>query len=746
MQDKSLIKILRFSFCLIAILITQNSIAQTLKTFSGSFDDGKATYTYYLDEYGNKVKHGNFTYSESITIERATASVKISGFFSDGKRNGKWTFETVGKGSYTKNVLGTYVKYNLNVSQNIRVNYKNGILNGEFYFRAIQNDYIPDLGQYGHVKADITSQFFFEDGAVKGKFTILDKDKDEPQNMSGTILNGYFDGLLSDNGRELVFTQGIMTKNQNWNKNEQDNLKENVQLFQPYLNSSTEEREINNFSLKEYCSNYPTSLLEKYIAKFYNSSDYLHDEIGGDDGYKSAGCYYLIENFNDKLDFTQTNLYKTLETAKKNVDVFEFISTYNNASSNFDKYKPSSLKQTNLNYLESLAQLDSILLLNASWLERQEKLKKNFDNYYKTTFAKEVIAKRTDVARGKAIFYVKTESGAKKIFCQENGRGFFTPAKCMHTDAVQNMLNKLNQLNPTWFRHPTNGNQYNILTAVQIKDLTNLESEFEHLEKDFKLLEETEDALIAKAVALDEASKKNTFEKSLADVLYTMIGTAMTTKHKAEDYLQELTQLTIFLQNSIELKSRIDGYSKNISQFEIEVGNSRNTLEKALSNFYQIDCKSKQDEFYVLLQNSINQGYLQLNKVFDALNQFEKNQTEAVDKIKSVIKTTDEFNTMNTTFGAVEFKDKTIAKYAKEIQTIKLESINGTYLANKNISASGSSILETTIQYGVEVNQYIELLNKLIALKNKELNKEQTKKLNSLKKNIDLLIEELSKM
>ena len=247
-------------------------------------------------------------------------------------------------------------------------------------------------------------------------------------------------------------------------------------------------------------------------------------------------------------------------------------------------------------------------------------------------------------------------------------------------------------------------------------------------------------------MALDEASKKNTFEKSLADVLYTMIGTAMTTKHKAEDYLQELTQLTIFLQNSIELKSRIDGYSKNISQFEVEVGNSRNTLEKALSNFYQIDCKSKQDEFYVLLQNSINQGYLQLNKVFDALNQFEKNQTEAVEKIKSVIKTTDEFNTMNTTFGAVEFKDKTIAKYAKEIQTIKLESINGTYLANKNISASGSSILETTIQYGVEVNQYIELLNKLIALKNKELNKEQTKKLNSLKKNIDLLIEELSKM
>jgi hypothetical protein len=78
MSNKSFFKILHNSFFAIAILITQNSIAQTLKTFSGSFDDGKATYTYYLDEYGNKVKHGNFTYSQSLTVERATVSIKIS--------------------------------------------------------------------------------------------------------------------------------------------------------------------------------------------------------------------------------------------------------------------------------------------------------------------------------------------------------------------------------------------------------------------------------------------------------------------------------------------------------------------------------------------------------------------------------------------------------------------------------------------------------------------------------------------
>lgn len=746
MKRISKLSFLRVLLTLSYFIQLQDVMAQNLKTYSGDFEDGKAVYTYYLDEYGNKVKHGNFTYSNSLTVERATATVRISGFFSDGKRSGKWTFESVGKGTYTKNVMGTYVKYSMNVSQNLRVGYKNGILNGEFYFRAIQNDYIPDLGQYGHINSDITAQFFFEDGIVKGKFLILDKDKDEPQNMSGTLQNGYFEGLLSDNGRELFFTQGVMTKNQNWNKNDQDKLKEDVQLFLPYLNSTTNERELNNVSIKEYCSNYPTTLLEKYIAKFYSNSDWLHDEIGGDDGYQSAGCYYLIENFNDKLDFTQTELYKTLEFAKKNGDIFEFISTYNNASREFDKYKPSSLKQSNLYYLESLAQIDSLLIVNANWLEKLNNFKKYFDNYYKTTFTTEVIAKSTDLAKGKAIFYVKLESGAKKIFCQENGKGFYTPARCMHTDAVQNMATKLTQLSPTQFRHPTNDNEYSILAAAKIKDLINLESEFEQLIKNFKLLEETEDALIAKVVALDEVSKKNTFEKSLADVLRIMIEAAMTSNLKSEDYYKELTRITLFLQNSIELKSRIDGYTKNISYFEVEVAKSRNTIENALSNFYKIDCKSKQDEFYMLLQNSINQGFTQLNKVFDALSQFEKNQSEAMEKIKTVIKITDEFNTINTEFGAVEFKDKTIAKFAKEIQTIKLESINGNYLANKNISGTGSSILETTIQYSMEVNQYMELLNKFISLKNKELNKEQAKKLNGLKKNIDLLIEELIKM
>lgn len=281
--------------CCLVISLVQTILAQNLKTYSGSFDDGKATYTYYLDEYGNKVLHGNFSYTYQETVQRATISVKINGSFDHGKRNSRWTFNSEGKGTFTKNVLGTYTKYTMNVTQSIKLGYKNGLLDGNYSYRAIQNDYIPDLGQYGHVKSDITCQFNFDEGNLKGKFMILDQDKDEPQDLRGDVQNGFFEGLISDNGKELFFNQGIMVKNQNWYKNEQDELREMVANFQPYLNSSEQERAQHNFVLKKYCDNYPSSLIDDYISKFYDNSDWLHDEIGGDDGYISSGCYYQIE-------------------------------------------------------------------------------------------------------------------------------------------------------------------------------------------------------------------------------------------------------------------------------------------------------------------------------------------------------------------------------------------------------------------------------------------------------------------
>lgn len=70
----------------LAILTVQVSVGQTLKTYSGLYEGGKATYTYYEDENGERVKHGKFTYSYATTLS-------ASGNYKDGIKDGKWIYK-----------------------------------------------------------------------------------------------------------------------------------------------------------------------------------------------------------------------------------------------------------------------------------------------------------------------------------------------------------------------------------------------------------------------------------------------------------------------------------------------------------------------------------------------------------------------------------------------------------------------------------------------------------------------------
>ena len=46
------------------MLASQASVGQTLKTYSGLYEGGQATYTYFEDENGERIKHGKFTYNK----------------------------------------------------------------------------------------------------------------------------------------------------------------------------------------------------------------------------------------------------------------------------------------------------------------------------------------------------------------------------------------------------------------------------------------------------------------------------------------------------------------------------------------------------------------------------------------------------------------------------------------------------------------------------------------------------------
>ena len=92
------------------MLMTQVSIGQTLKTYSGLYEGGQATYTYYEDENGGRVKHGKFTYNKSdkgVGVERGmnipyTKILSASGNYKNGVKDGTWTYEDKTEGGKIK--------------------------------------------------------------------------------------------------------------------------------------------------------------------------------------------------------------------------------------------------------------------------------------------------------------------------------------------------------------------------------------------------------------------------------------------------------------------------------------------------------------------------------------------------------------------------------------------------------------------------------------------------------------------
>jgi hypothetical protein len=98
--------------------------SQVLKTYSGNFERGKATYQYYENEKFDRVFHGSFSYTGSI--------FNMKGLFLNGKKNGAWEF-------FATNKLTSIAQYNLVVNTKVIGNYKNGELNGTWFYSNSNN-------------------------------------------------------------------------------------------------------------------------------------------------------------------------------------------------------------------------------------------------------------------------------------------------------------------------------------------------------------------------------------------------------------------------------------------------------------------------------------------------------------------------------------------------------------------------------------------------------------------------------
>lgn len=152
-----------------------SSMGQTIKTYSGLYEDGKATYSYYEDENGERVKHGKFTYNKTQkgvgvgvgAIGGASISYTgtdfASGNYKDGIKDGTWTYKSKVTGG--KIVFGNFAAV---------INYVNGRMEGTLNYDGkiyqMKNNRIT--GQVKKSDEDWTiSGQFDEDGFPDGTWT-----------------------------------------------------------------------------------------------------------------------------------------------------------------------------------------------------------------------------------------------------------------------------------------------------------------------------------------------------------------------------------------------------------------------------------------------------------------------------------------------------------------------------------------------------------------------------------------------
>lgn len=734
-------KLQHLIFSILSITYLNLSFSQTIKTFSGPFADGKANYTYYSDEYGNKVLQGKFSYTGVVKAEKATATCTITGSFKDGKRNGKWEFKSKGQGSYSKNIFGTYTKYIMNNSVDVLATYANGVLDGEFTLTKIQNDYIPDLGQNGHINTDIRCKLNFKDGVLDGKFQINDKDDDEPQNMSGTVKSGYFDGLLSDNGKELIFKDGILIKNQNWNKEDQDKLKITCANFMPFASASEEIQKENNFNLIERCESYPSTFIDKYINIFYANTDFLHSDIGGDAGYSSSGCYYLIEDLSSLPDFTSSDQAKQLTERANNEDVFGFIAYYSKIEYQLKEFKPSSLMTVQQQYKEMLLKIPAALARQNELIAQGKDLINEVQD-----FTTKVNSNTLQLNGNVPSNYRVTIDRKKIIFTYENVQ-FNLPGRYLLTTISNGTNNALTEIELVHFRNPIDESDHEILNATQEKKLEEAQKSFNDLKSTIIQLISDEENLISLLSTLKEESKKGTTERNLAEALIQRFDENVhqfkQEKINKEQYIAQLKELNLFYTSSktnLQLKETIISTKLNL---ENELKNAKNLLETALLNYSLKNINQIELDFNSFLTQIASKSLKELDaKTKDLQNQLNE-MSEQKKQLSELKERLSGFESSKTQFLAVEFADKNISKTIKSLIEQNVQFLQEKYLQNKTLVISKENYLTVLSDVHLEVTNQLDLMSNLQKLQAKELSKEDAKNLKKVKDNQDELIKML---
>ena len=374
-----------FYLSVLLLMISAVSYGQTLKTFNGSFPNGKsqpgtASYKYYEDPQTREyIKQGAFKYSIIGKDDLKGLKQTISGNYEKGLKQGTWTYKLIMNDYF----LGYY---HATGTITLISNYKNGLADGNWtYYTKNKTRKYSNYTGWGEYRPEevVNASMNFVDGKVVGNvdinavgvFTAKGSYDEDSYSVGKWKLN------LSDKNQtyEIIYKNKFMTDFIGRNGSGQIldgstslNPELNAERNQKYLDlreKSTEELEMDGYELDTVCSgNIPTKYIQPYFKMMMSSDWFLYKFIKGDLTYDynsiHGGCNIVV----NKIDFSQIENIQGYEKAEKLFNsglymdaitsyrkVKRYIKTYNGY-----RYKKSDLKRLDKNLQISLDKADSL--------------------------------------------------------------------------------------------------------------------------------------------------------------------------------------------------------------------------------------------------------------------------------------------------------------------------------------------------------------------------------------------------
>lgn len=171
------------------LVLSQNILCQTLKTYSGSFEAGMATYQYYENADYERIFHGPFKYTQNKFCT-------IVGQYKENKRTGNWIYIN-DFGSTAKTYLKTTGSYAKGIKNGLWTFYNSYLESSQNHVSSVSLNFRNDT-IIGKLNLPELTGEFDQHGKFMGKWNCRSGDREFMAEFTDNILIKLIERKISD--------------------------------------------------------------------------------------------------------------------------------------------------------------------------------------------------------------------------------------------------------------------------------------------------------------------------------------------------------------------------------------------------------------------------------------------------------------------------------------------------------------------------------------------------------------------